>query len=224
MRLFCRALTIAVAFAAAGEKPAQADFAGPAAVAVYADDFPLDVTFFFPAGGPLERFTGRPGAWYALYRMSLYPGRPYDLVLTHRGDPGRMRVYALDNHPFDRVSVKADLGMQKAEGWQDPGGTPYVAAIALPRDSAVHGIYLLLEWTPPPGRDGPLPVSLQLLSMETRPWTGHERTWGRPWDRSVKSPLQSRNRNPYEIPVPRRNASERDSGSEGERRLEGRYP
>lgn len=223
MRFLCRALAIAVALAAAGEKPAQAAVAGPPAIAVYPDDFPLDVAFFFPAGGPLERFTGRPGAWYALYHLSLDPGSPYDLILTHHGDPGRMRVYALDNHPFARVSVKAELGMQKA-GWHDPEGTPYVATIALPRDAAVHGIYLLLEWSPPPGRDRPLPVSLQLLSMETRPWTGQESSWGQPWDRSVKSPLQSRNRSPYEIPVPRRSARERDAGSEGERTLERRYP
>lgn len=224
MRFLCRALAIAVALAAAGEKPAQAAFAGPPAMAVYADDFPLDVAFFFPAGGPLERFTGRPGAWYALYRMSLYPGRPYDLILTHHGDPGRMRVYALDNHPFDWVSVKAELGMRKAGGWHDPEGTPYIATIALPRDAAVHGIYLLLEWSPPPGRDRPLPVSLQLLSMETRPWTGQGRSGWWPREESVNSPLQSLNRNPYEIPVPRRNARERDPGSEGERRLEGRNP
>ncbi len=224
MRFCCRALAIAAALAAAGEKPAQAAFAGPPAVAVYADDFPLDVAFFFPAGGPLERFTGRPGAWYALYRLSLDPGSPYDLILTHRGDPGRMRVYALDNHPFGRVSVKAELARQKAEGWHDHEGTRYVATIALPRDAAVAGIYLLLEWSPPPGRDRPLPVSLQLLSMEAQPWTGQERSWEGPWDRSVKSPLQSRNRGPYEIPVPRRSARERDAGSEAERRLERRYP
>ncbi len=224
MRLCCRALAIAVALAAAGEQPAQAAFAGPPAIPVYADDFPLDVAFFFPAGGPLERFTGRPGAWYALYRMALDPGRPYDLVLIHRGDPGRMRVYALDNHPFDRVSVKAELGMQKAEGWRDREGTPYVATIALPRDAAVREIYLLLEWSPPPGRDRPLPVSLQLLSMETQSWAGQERSWERRWGTSVKSPLQSRIRGPYEIPVPRRSARERDAGSEGDRMLERRYP
>ncbi len=224
MRVCCRALAVAAALAAAGETSAHAAFAGPPAIPVYADDYPLDVAFFFASGGPLERFTGRPGAWYAVYRMSLDPGRPYELIRAHHGDPGRMRVYALDNHPFGRVSVKTELGMRKADGWRDPRGTPYIATIALPRDAAVRGIYLLLEWSPPPGRDRPLPVSLQLLSADAQPWADRGRSWGRPWDESVKSPLQSQNRNPYEIPVPRQNPRGRDPGSEGERRFEGRYP
>jgi len=192
---------------------AAASFNGPPAITVFPDDYPVDVSFFFPAGGPLERFTGRPGAWYAIYRTPMYPGRPYDLILEHEGDPGRMNIFALDNHPFDKVSVKSNLTLRKIDGWAGSSDSAYAVTIMLPRDASVYGIYLLLEWMPPPGKDRPLPVSMQLLSSDPRLQMGWGRTWSFPWaDQSVKSPLQSQSVIPYEIPVPRWNPRERRTG------------
>lgn len=204
MRRIVRTSLVVLLLAGTLGAAAAASFNGPPAITVYPDDYPVDVSFFFPAGGPLERFTGRPGAWYAIYRTPMYPGRPYDLILEHAGDPVRMKLFALDNHPFDRVSVKSELNLRRIDGWQGSHEHAYAATIALPRDSSVYGVYLLLEWMPPLGQDRPLPVSLQLLSADPRPQMGQGRGWWAPWaEKNVKSPLQSQNRKPFEIPVPK---------------------
>ena len=95
--------------------PAFADFEGPPVVVVTPDAFPTNVSFFFPAGSPLERFTNQRDAWYAIYQTSLYPGYPYSIILRHNGDPSRVKLFALDKHPFDRVSMKMELHMKKTE-------------------------------------------------------------------------------------------------------------
>ena len=213
MRLRRLASLAAVLLSIAGSASANMLFNGPPAITVFPDDFPVDVSFFFPAGGPLERFTGRPGAWYAIYRTPMYPGRPYDLIVEHKGDPGRMKLFALDSHPFDHVTVKSELPLRKIDDWAGSSDSAYSATIMLPRDSSVYGIYLLLEWMPPLGKDRPLPVSMQLLSSGPRPQMGQGRAWSFPWaDKSVKSPLQSHNGNPLEIPVPRSAPRERGTG------------
>jgi hypothetical protein len=210
MRLRRLAALAAFLLSIAGGAPANALFNGPPAITVYPDDFPVDVAFFFPAGGPLERFTSRPGAWYAIYRTPMYPGRPYDLVIGHFGDPARLKVFALDNHPFGKVSVKQELLLRKFDSG-DPSERIYGATISIPRDSAVYGLYLLLEWNPPAGNDRPLPVELQVLTAERSPMWGQGRPWGRSGpDRGVESPLQSQNRDPYEIQVPRSGAREKE--------------
>jgi len=213
MRLRRLVSLAAVLLSIAGSATANTLFNGPPAITVFPDDSPVDVSFFFPAGGPLERFTGRPGAWYAIYRTPMYPGRPYDLILEHNGDPGRIMIFALDNHPFGKVTVKYELPLRKIDGWGSSPDSVYAATILLPRDASVYGIYLLLEWMPLPGKDQPLPVSMQLLSSDPRPQIGQGRAWSFPWaDKSVNSPLQSHHGNPYEIPVPRSNPREKGAG------------
>jgi hypothetical protein len=213
MRLRRLAALAAVLHVFAGNAPADTLFNGAPAITVSPDEYPVDAYFFFPAGGPLERFTGRPGAWYAIFRSPMYPGRPYDLILVHNGDPGRMKVFALDNHPFDKVSVKSELPLRKIDGWADSSDSAYAATILLPRDASVHGIYLLLEWMPPPGKERPLPVSMQVLSPDPRWQMGQGRNWSFPAaDQRVKSPLQRKTGVPHEIPVPRRDIRERGAG------------
>jgi hypothetical protein len=126
------------------------------------------------------------------------------------GDPGRMKLFAMDSHPFDKVTVKSELPLRKIDSWDGSSDSAYAATIMLSRDSSVYGIYLLLEWMPPPREDKPLPIFMQLLSSDPRPQMGQGRTWSFPWaDKSVKSPLQSHNGNPYEIPVPLSNPREK---------------
>jgi hypothetical protein len=183
--------------------PATGFGSGPPAIPLFPDGPPVEVAFFFPSGGPLERFTARPGAWYAIFRLPMSPGRPYDVVIGHAGDPARMKVFALDNHPFDPAAVKQELLFRKS-GSDDPSWTYYGSAVSLPRDSAVYGIFLLLEWNPPPGKDGPIPVEMQATSADRFPQAGRGGTW---WQARpgfvVESPLQSRSREPVEIQVPR---------------------
>lgn len=197
----------------------HAGISAPPAITLYPDDYPLGVAFFFPSGGPLERFTSRPGAWYAIYRMPLYPGRPYDVLLGHAGDPARMKVYALDNHPFDVVSIKYELNLRRLE-FGGRRNTLYGTTISTPPDSAAYGVYLLLEWIPPMSNERPIPVVLQVLSSESGyrqdslrdlhpSWHG---SWQRPWnDLHIESPLQSQNnRNIIVIPLPRSEIWDKD--------------
>jgi hypothetical protein len=185
----------------AGLAQAQVGFDAPPAITVYPNDVPVAATFFFPSGSPLERYTGRPGAWYAIYRLPLYPGRPYELLLGHEGDPARMKVYALDEHPFAKVKVKFEIPLHRLEvGARLP--PTYAATIATPRDAAAFGIYLLLEWDPPAGKDKPIPVILRTLAVpdslySTPSW------WFLP-RHGLESPLQSQHRAPLEVPLPHR--------------------
>ena len=67
MRLRRLVSLVAVLLSIAGSAPANGLFNGPPAITVYPDDFPVDVAFFFPAGGPLERFSlgmGRYQQWW----------------------------------------------------------------------------------------------------------------------------------------------------------------
>lgn len=184
--------------------PAFADFEGPPVVVVTPDAFPTNVSFFFPAGSPLERFTNQRDAWYAIYQTSLYPGYPYSIILRHNGDPSRVKLFALDKHPFDRVSMKMELRMKIAEmpsyihGKAAPA---YDTLVSIPENSKVPGIFLLVEWSPQINNDKPLPVSIQILSTGSSQLMGRGRTWKGFWNWNTRSPLQDRR--PVELPVQR---------------------
>lgn len=172
-------------------------------VTLYPDEPPTRVTFYFSGGGPLERFTSRPDAWYALYRLPLYPNQPCAILLNHDNEPERIRVFALDRSPFDAVSMKYELRMTNID-WQPfrgHGARSYESLITLPADSAVPGIYILVESTPrgPAEKAGPL-----LFQVLTANNTYVERrrspsTWWR-WGNSGSF----REQRPVVLPVPRR--------------------
>lgn len=172
-------------------------------VTLYPEEPPTRVTFYFSAGGPLERFTSKPDAWYALYRLPLNLNQPYAVLLTYEEQPERIRVFALDRSPFNTVSMKYELRMANTD-WEPfyrQGTRSYESVISLPVDSAVPGVYLLVEWTPPPGLT-PKPPSLlfQVLTannayMERR--RPHKSWWS--WGNSG-SAIEQR---PVILPVPR---------------------
>ena len=110
----------------------RAGFDSPPAITVYPNDDPVGVAFFFPSGSPLERFTGRPGAWYALYRLPMFPGRTYRLLLGHDGDPARMKAYAMDDHPFGKVGVKLELPLRKVASGPAGANPVYAVPLAIP--------------------------------------------------------------------------------------------
>lgn len=175
---------------------------GPPVAALYPDDLPIHANFFFPAGSPLERFTNQKGAWYAIYRTSLRPGYAYAVVLRHKGDPARMRVYALDNHPFDKVYMKFELVMRRVDTPYNAGykGPVYETVISLPEKAGTRGIFLLLEWRSYTGSDKPFPVSIQILSTGYGQLMGR----GRKLNQSYKWKTESsmRGGRPVVLPVP----------------------
>ncbi len=175
---------------------------GPPVAALYPDDLPIHTNFFFPAGSPLERFTNQKDAWYAIYQTSLYPGYAYAVLLRHKGDPARMRVYALDNHPFDKVSMKYELVMRRVDAPYDQGykGPLYEAVISLPEKARTRGIFLLLEWRPNMGNDKPVPVSIQVLSTGYGQLMGRGRKWNQPYKWKTESQMQGGR--PVVLPVP----------------------
>lgn len=224
-----RLITIAaILLSFSGATTAHADYSAPPAIELYPDEYPVGVAFFFPAGYPLERFTSQPGVWYAIYRIPMRPGRPYDILLSHAGDPSRMKVYALDNHPFDKVLVKYEINLRRLE-FGGKQNAVYGTTISTPPYSAANSVYLLLEWTSPISDERPIPLVLQVLSSmpiymsEDRRdlrWSCND-AWKRPLhdlykerplqdekshthDLHIESPLQSeRRRYTNEIPLPR---------------------
>jgi len=155
---------------AMGGSPVRADFPDffdmPPAVTLYPDEFPLNVGFNFAGGGAAERFTGNRDAWYSIYRFGMQRGVSYNLVLSHDGDVDRLRVYALDNHPFGQVGMKYELKLSDKGRMAFRHGErrTFVAGMALPDDVPAAEIFLLLEWIPRFDRNRPLPVSLQILT------------------------------------------------------------
>lgn len=177
---------------------------GPPVAALYPDDLPVHGNFFFSAGSPLERFTNQKDAWYAVYQTSLYPGYPYAVVLRHKGDPSRMKVYALDNHPFEKVSMKFELVLRKAVMPYDQGykGPVYEAIISLPKKAKTQALFLLLEWRPSAGNDRPLPVSIQVLSTGYGQLMGRGRKWSGPQSYKWRQNSSMQSGRPVVIPVP----------------------
>ena len=174
---------------------------GPPVIHIYPDDLPVHVNLFFPAGSPLERFTSQKDAWYAIYQTSLYPGYAYTIIMRHKGDPARMKVYVMDNHPFGKVSVKMQLAMKRTDnGYRGPA---YEAVVSLPEKTRFSDLFLLLEWHPSSGNDRPVPVSLQVVSTGYGQFLGRGRQWGtNRTDWIPESSMQGRR--PIVIPFPER--------------------
>jgi hypothetical protein len=170
------------------------------ALEVYPDEYPQGVAFFIPAHAQLERMDGRPGAWYAVYELPIYPGKAYDLLLAHGGAPARIRLYALNRSPFEATPVKYELNLRKLE-FSGKRNAVYGTTIATQPDSTARRIYLLMEWLAPARNELPPPVVLQVLSSDPAGYTPEDRhgmywSWHNEWQRPlndlhVESPLQS---------------------------------
>ncbi len=176
---------------------------GPPAAYLYPDSVPVHGNLFFPGGSPLERSTGQRDAWYAIYQTSLYPGYAYAIIVRHKGDPARMRLYAMDNHPFDKVSVKIQLALKRVDSAYNNYKEPsYQAAVSLPEKARSTNLFLLLEWLPPTGHNRPVPVSMQVVSTGYGQLMSRGSQWGRKDGWKPESALQGRR--PVVIPVPER--------------------
>ncbi|MHB8108535.1 MAG: hypothetical protein ACYDHW_00710 [Syntrophorhabdaceae bacterium] len=175
---------------------------GPPVVYLYPDTMPVHAIAFFPAGSPLERFTNQKDAWYAIYQTSLYPGYPYTISIRHKADPSRIKLYALDNHPFDKVSVKMQLAMKRADTYHGYEDAVYEAVVSIPERSRFADLFLLLEWVPAMGNDKPAPVSIQVTSTGYGQLMSRGRQWGRQDKWIPESSIQGKR--PVVIPFPER--------------------
>lgn len=168
--------------------------------AVIYPDAPPAYAFFFKPGGPLERFTGDPHSRYAVCHVWLVPGANHAIRLRHEADPARIRVHALDAHPFERVRKSIELHPTRFQEWFWHSAV-YEVIVRLPDSAREPGSYLLIEWRPTAVDEEPPRLTVQVLSMgerDTLTGRGRSRWWfGR--DSVVPpSPLQSQR--PVELP------------------------
>lgn len=122
---------------------------------VFVDEAPLGLTYAQPAGGPLQRFTARPGAWYTVVFVPMVPRWPLQVWLWQRVRTHELRVLALDASPWGPVSVAVPVPLRVSAA----GGRPVLQTppLALPPSSSADGVYLLLEqWSVAGDRPGPL--------------------------------------------------------------------
>lgn len=181
---------------------ARAD-SGWQALEAYPDEYPQGVAFFFLPPGKVAGLAGKAGAWYAVYRLPIYPGKAYDLLVAHEGDASRMRLYALDGNPFEKSPVRYRLDMHKLE-FSGKRNAVYGTTIATSPESSAHRIYLLLEWLPSASNEMPVPAVLQIISSDPDGYMPEDRhgmywSWHKEWQRPlndlhVESPLQSEKR------------------------------
>lgn len=180
---------------------AWADFY-EAPVAVIYPDAPPAYAFFFNSGGPLERFTGAAHSRYALCRVWLIRGANHVIRVQHDVDPSRIRMYALDAHPFERVRTSIELHPARLQGWFWHSAV-YEVFVRLSDSAAEPGSYVLIEWRPTTVDEQPPRVTVQLISMGEREalmGRGRSRWWfGRD---SVVPPSPLQTQRPIELPSP----------------------
>lgn len=130
------------------------------------DDAPQRIDHYFAAGGPLERHTGRPGAWYVIVFVPAAHG-PMQLWAWQRTRAHQLRVTAIDGWPAHAARQVVSLPLYAtttASGRPLAHSVPFV----LPQHSRAEGVFLLIEQWSLMG-DRPAAVWLQLRSAQ--PWS-----------------------------------------------------
>ncbi len=139
---------------------------------LYVDDAPLLLSHYVPAGGPLQRHTGRPGAWYTAVFLPMAPRWPVQVWLSQRVRTHELRVTALDASPVGTagVAVAVPLTVARSAGRISLASAP----MALPASSQADGVFLLIElWSLAGDRPGPIWVQARsriFRDTERRPW------------------------------------------------------
>lgn len=161
--------------------------------------------YFSPAGGPLDRYTSRPGAWYALLYLPVAPQWPMQLMLWPPERRHEIRLFALDQAPDESPTVVHPLPLEFEMG-RGGKAVAQISRFVLPASSTAQAIYVLVEQWRPDG-DRPEPLWIKLLAQHAprrsaAPW------WSSHDDRSPRatappSPLsqQQREVNGHEIPI-----------------------
>jgi hypothetical protein len=149
------------------------------------DDAPLVLPYHAPAGGPLQRHMGRPGAWYTAVFLPMRAGWPLQVWLWQRVRTHELRVVALDAAPWTPPSIAVPIAVHAAHG----AGRPvlHTAPFALIPSSRADGVFLLIEqWSAAGDRPGPLWVQARsqvVFAAGEPPW------WSARPERSASSPL-----------------------------------
>lgn len=160
---------------------------------------------FTPAGGPLQRHTSRPGAWYTLLYLPVAPQWPMQLLLWPPERRHELRLFALDQPPDESPSVVHPLPLEVEVGH---GGraVAHASRFVLPARSTAQSIFVLVElWQPDGDRPAPLWVKLLTQRVPQRsaaPWW-YSHAERNPRATAPPSPLtqQLREGNAYEIPI-----------------------
>ncbi|MFN8897076.1 MAG: hypothetical protein ACK5Y0_05020 [Pseudomonadota bacterium] len=139
---------------------------------LYVDDAPLMLSHYVPAGGPTQRHTSRPGAWYTAVFLPLAPQRPVQIWVAQRLRTHELRVRVLDASPTRAASVVLPLPLASA---RSAGRSAQVSApVMLPAASQADGVFLLIEQWSVAG-DAPGAIWLQARSrlqrvVDPSPW------------------------------------------------------
>jgi hypothetical protein len=105
---------------------------------------PVMLERYTPAGGPLQRFTARPGAWYVTLFLAAPPQWPVEFTVVPRTPSHELRVFALDTTPTGEVNSIGSLPMVYSPPRH---GQPahYTGDFVLPAYASLDGITLVLE-------------------------------------------------------------------------------
>jgi hypothetical protein len=158
----------------AGPMPQYATPGAPLILGV--DDAPQRIDNYFAAGGPLERHTGRPGAWYVIVFVPAAHG-PVQLWAWQRTRAHLLRVTAIDGWPAHAARHVVSLPLYATT---TSSGRPlaYSVPFALPPHSRAEGVFLLVEqWS----RVGDRPAAVWMQTRSAQPWTDVPVRGGTAW-------------------------------------------
>jgi hypothetical protein len=152
-------VALATMASALSAQPLSDPYAPAPVPLLVADDAPLLLEHSTPAGGPLERHTARPGAWYGAVFVSMLTRWPVELWIWQRTRSHQLRVFALDGWPAAAASVVVALPLRNETTAR---GRPLIhsAPFVLPAATRADGMFLLIEQWSLAG-DRPHPVWLQ---------------------------------------------------------------
>ena len=187
-----------------GSRGVRAQTLGVLDALLLAPDGPaLLLSRYLAAGGALERFRSRPGAWFALLFVPLWPRWPVELLLRPQRRGHALQVLALDAAPADAPSVAASVPLRTAGS--EPAAQ-WSGRFMLPAQSAADGVYLLVElWRA--DFAAPPPLALRVRSVASR--AGARAPWWGPADAARSEPppspltlqMQQRDLGAFELPI-----------------------
>ena len=177
-----------------------------AALVLVPESRPRLLQRFTPAGGPLERHTGRPGAWYALLYLPMAPAWPLQLMLWSSARGHGLRLFALDAAPDEAPTVVDPLPLETEIS--RVGGPPRLSSrFVLPDASTAAAIFVLVEQWRSDG-EPPAPLWVQLLSQRgpqpaSTPWWVARDAAAAGGTTAPPSPLtqQARGASAHEVPI-----------------------
>lgn len=139
---------------------------------LFTDDQPLSPGRAMPAGGPLQRFTSRPGAWYSIVFLPMSSQWPVQVWLWQRERTHEIRIFALDAAPWDAPTVSYPVPVRQARFGRR--SALMTAPLVLPALSQADGVFLLIEqWRSAGNRPGPLFLQARshvAFDIDGTPW------------------------------------------------------